>query len=151
MTQAAALGAGGLCSAWVNVGCSLVAGLCGFLALSVRGPRAELSAPLLEEEEERKPRLGPPALLLFALEAMPSMGPTLTNVEFWLLFARRKISLPSIVSTRSLSRYRGARRRARKPPKASVGRNESNTLKGRETHGRGGGARVDVFCVATTR
>ena len=94
MTQAAALGAGGLCSAWVNVGCSLVAGLCGFLALSVRGPRAELSAPLLEEEEERKPRLGPPALLLFALEAMPSMGPTLTNVEFWLLFARRPCAPP---------------------------------------------------------
>ena len=93
IAQAAALGAGGLCSAWINVGCALVAGLCGFLALSVRGPRAELAAPLIEEEE-RRPRLGPPALLLFALEAMPSMGPTLTNLEFWLLFARRPCAPP---------------------------------------------------------
>ena len=64
------------------------------MALAAREPRTELAAPLIEEEEERRPRLGPPALLLFALEAMPSMGPTLANVEFWLLFARRPCAPP---------------------------------------------------------
>jgi len=100
IAQAATLGAGGLCSAWINVGCALAAGLCGFLALSVREPRSELAAPLIEEE--RKPRLGPPALLLFALEAMPSMGPTLTNVEFWLLFARKPCA-PPLLSRKNIT------------------------------------------------
>jgi len=136
LTQAAALGAGGLCGAWVNVACALVAGLCGFVALSARGPRTECAAvssfasmawwgrvvvetrlssstlggnveesttspptprrrlaePLLAAE--RRPRLAPPALLLFLLEAMPSMDPTLGNVEYWLLFARKPCATP---------------------------------------------------------
>ena len=61
IAQAVALGAGGLCGAWVNVACALIAGLCGFMALAARKRPTELAAPLIEQE--RKPHLAEPALL----------------------------------------------------------------------------------------